>query len=88
MSDTIANELWGSRSIKWVAVDSVGYAGGIIILWDERKVQVTNSWGGRFSLLTTVKNEKGHQSLLSAMYGPVLVFQEGRVLGWIECSEG
>lgn len=36
ISDGIAKELWGSRSVKWLAVDSVGSAGGIILLWDAR----------------------------------------------------
>lgn len=71
MSDSIARELWGSRFTKWVAVDSVGHAGGIIMLWDARRVQVTNSWGGRFSSSAIFKDEEiGFQWMLSGVYGP------------------
>lgn len=34
MSDTIARALWGPSYVKWLPVDVVGSADGIIILWD------------------------------------------------------
>lgn len=86
MSDSIARELWGSRLAKWVAMDSAGYAGGIILLWNARRVQATNSWGGRFSLSAIIKDEeKGFQWMLSAVYGPCQHSRRGEF--WAELKD-
>lgn len=52
----------GSRYVKWSAVDSVGAAVGIILLWDVHKVHVLDCCGGSFSIYVIIKDvEKGHQ---------------------------
>lgn len=72
MSDRIARELWGSRAANWLAVDSVGSAGGIILIWDTWKVQVMDSWRGSFSMVLIVKDvDQGHHWMISTVYGPV-----------------
>lgn len=79
----------GSRYAKWLAVDSIGHAGGIVLLWDEHKVHVTNSWGGRFSLLALVKDgEKVYQWLLSTVCGPCQNDKKGEFWAELVAARG
>lgn len=69
MSDNIGRELWGSRSVKWMAV---ALSRGIILLWDARKIQLIDSWGGCFSLAAIIKDlDREHQWMMCNVYGPV-----------------
>ena len=34
VSNNLVKEIWGRRSVKWVAVNAVGAAGGQMLLWD------------------------------------------------------
>lgn len=72
MSDKIAREIWGSRAVRWLAVNSVGLTGGFLILWDARKFKVIDNWVGCFSMAVVIKHlDQGHQWLLSNVYGPI-----------------
>lgn len=56
MLDNYAKEMWGSRSVRWLTTDSVGLAGGIILLWDACSIRVLDSWAGQFSLAAVIKD--------------------------------
>lgn len=72
MTDCISKEIWGSRYLKWQAIDSVGSAGGIILMWDTRKVHLLDSWGGEFSISALIREvEKSHRWMITSVYGSV-----------------
>lgn len=53
-------------------MDSVGSAGGIVLLWDAHKIQVVRSWVGCFFVDAVIKNlDQGHQWMITNVYGPV-----------------
>lgn len=56
ISDATANQLWGKRYVKWVAVDAVGSAGGMMMLSDSHSISVINSWKDVFSLSLLVED--------------------------------
>ena len=49
-------EIWGRRNVKWVAVDAVGAAGGLLTLGDTRSVSMVKSWKDVFSLSVLVED--------------------------------
>ena len=51
--------LWKVRFRNWVALPSMGRAGGIIVMWDRRKIVVLDSLVGEYSVSIKIKDEKG-----------------------------
>ena len=43
VSKRFVKEIWGRRNIKWVAVDAVGAAGRLLMLWNTRSVSMVKS---------------------------------------------
>lgn len=41
--DRLVKEIWGRRYIMWVAVDVVGAAGGLLLMWDTWLVSMLKS---------------------------------------------
>lgn len=71
MSDRVIKEVWGRRNVKWVVVDAVGAAGGLLRLWDTRYVSVLQSWKDVFSLSILAEDLKNSAKwLLTTVYGP------------------
>ena len=71
VSDRIVAEIWGRRHVKWVAVDAVGAAGGLLLMWDTRSVTVLDSWHGAFSHSVLVEDQTNNSKwLLTSVYGP------------------
>ncbi|XXG89343.1 hypothetical protein AAC387_Pa12g1363 [Persea americana] len=56
MSNKIVREVWGSKYLRWIAIDAVGSAGGILLLWDSRYVVVSNTAKGEFSVSAEVED--------------------------------
>lgn len=44
VTDAMARNLWGEGSFGWVARNSVGRSGGIMILWNSENFVVSSSW--------------------------------------------
>ena len=42
--------------VNWKALDAIGLAGGILLLWDDRFIIVMNSWSGEFSVSMVVED--------------------------------
>ena len=61
--------MWKGRYKSWVAFPSVGRAGGVVIIWDCRTVNVIYSSVGEFSVLIRVENG-GVPWWFSGAYGP------------------
>lgn len=61
--------VWRSRFKEWVSLPSIGAAGGIVIIWDSRRVSVLESLVGNFSV--SIKIENGDLPWwFSRIYGP------------------
>lgn len=70
MSEKIVKDVWGSRFVKWVAVDVAGLAGGILLLLDCQHVAVSNSWKGEFSVFAEVEDLASNSKwLITLVYG-------------------
>lgn len=71
-----------------MSVDAVGSAGGIIILWECRFINVLSKWKDVFSVSILVEDLKiKSQWLLMNVYGPTDQGQKGRLLEGIRCSK-
>lgn len=61
----------GSRLVHWAALDSGGATGGILLLWNSRKVPVTDWWSGSYVISAKVEDLfLRREWLISAGYGP------------------
>lgn len=71
MSNKIVREVWGSKYLRWIAIDAVGSAGGILLLWDSRYVVVSNTAKGEFSVSAEVEDLVINKRwLITLVYGP------------------
>ncbi|XXG82698.1 hypothetical protein AAC387_Pa10g0596 [Persea americana] len=71
VSERVVREIWGRRNVKWVTVDAVGAAGGLLTLWDTRSVLVVKSYKDVFSLSVLVEDLMNNSKwLLLSVYGP------------------
>ena len=46
---TFVGSIWRSRFKEWLVLSAIGSAGGILIMWDVRRVNVRDSLLGEFS---------------------------------------
>lgn len=66
-------QFWGGNNFDWVALDSNGNSGGIIVVWNTNKVVVTESLLGAFSVSIRCRFiSENFNWLLTTVYGPVL----------------
>ena len=69
--DRVVREIWGRRNVKWVAIDAVGAASGLLTIWDTHLVSVVKSWKDVFSLSVLVEDLTNNSKwLLTSVYGP------------------
>ncbi|XP_026384963.1 uncharacterized protein LOC113280568 [Papaver somniferum] len=70
-TDSIVKQIWGSDSMEWRALDSMGRSGGILIIWNPNKVSIVDFIIGTFSInIHFVNNSDNFHWLLSGVYGP------------------
>ncbi|XP_026383459.1 uncharacterized protein LOC113278956 [Papaver somniferum] len=66
-------QFWGGNNFDWIALDSNGLSGGIIVVWNTNKVAVTETLLGDFSVSIRCHFLfENFNWLLTAVYGPVL----------------
>ena len=65
----LIGSLWKSRFKEWVLLPEVGRAGGILVMWDVRSVQVIDSLVGDFSVLILIEDER-EKWWFTGVYGP------------------
>lgn len=71
MNGAIVREVWGSRSVKWEAVDAVGSAGGILLLWDSHSVSIIGKWKSNFFVSVLLEDEFNNSKwIVTSVYGP------------------
>ena len=82
ISDRGVAEIWGRRYVNGVAVDAVGAARGLLLMWDTRSVPVLNSWQGAFSLSVLVEDQTNNSKwLLTSVKCWIRLGGGGTVLG-------
>ena len=72
MSEADARSLGVGRLAEWRVVEAEGTAGGILVFWDKRKLEVMEVEIGHFSVTCIFKNtEDGFQWAFTGVCGPV-----------------
>ena len=66
----LVGSLWRSRFKKWIVLPAVGSAGGILIMWDVRRVKVLDSLLGDFTASILVASEGSNSWWFTGVYGP------------------
>ena len=83
MSSAVARSLGVGRLAEWRAVEAKGTAGGILVFWDTRKLELVETEIGHFSITCMFKNvEDGFLWAFTGVYGPVK--RSKRELFWEE----
>lgn len=69
MYDKIIREKWRNGYVKWECVNSIGAAGCILLLWNNRHISICNSWKDIFSISILVEDSgKNSTWLLTSVY--------------------
>uniref|UniRef100_A0A2N9GN59 Reverse transcriptase domain-containing protein n=1 Tax=Fagus sylvatica TaxID=28930 RepID=A0A2N9GN59_FAGSY len=67
----IIQSIWGNRFVDWVALDAVNTAGGVLLLWDKRVLELIDSAVGKFSVSCLWKGLlDGFEWVGTGLYGP------------------
>ncbi|KAJ9683017.1 hypothetical protein PVL29_018846 [Vitis rotundifolia] len=71
MSEGVVKSLGLGRFLDWRALDAEGVAGGLLICWDKRTLEILEWEEGQFSLSCRFKNvEDGAVWVFTGVYGP------------------
>ncbi|XP_059599050.1 uncharacterized protein LOC132255193 [Vitis vinifera] len=71
LSEGLVRSLGSGRWSNWVALDALGSAGGILVCWDKRSLEVMETEVGRFSVSCRFRNvEDGMSWIFTGVYGP------------------
>ena len=83
MNIDIVRSLGVGRFLNWTALNAEGSAGGILLIWDKRRIRLGDSMLGNFSVSCLFRMEEdGFQWVFSGVYG--LVDKSLRELFWKE----
>ena len=67
----IIQSIWGNRFVGWAMLNAVNTAGGILLLWDKRVLEMTDSRVGSFSVSCCWKGILyGFEWVGLGVYGP------------------
>ncbi|CAL1385774.1 unnamed protein product [Linum trigynum] len=70
-TNDLVTSVSGNRDTGWIAKDSDGSSGGIVVFWDKSRFQVCSSFVGRFFVGIELKQNSGLGSwFLAVVYGP------------------
>ena len=71
MSKGVVRSLGSGRFLDWRALDAEGAAGGILICWDKRSLDILDWEEGHFTLSCRFRNvENGVVWVFTGVYGP------------------
>ena len=71
LSEGLVRSLGSGRWSDWVALDAYGSAGGLLICWDKRSLEVLEMEVGNFSISCRFRNvEDGLTWIFTGVYGP------------------
>ena len=67
----IIRSIWGNSFVDWVALDAISTAGGVLLLWDKRVLELVDSTVGQFSVSCCWKGLlDGFHWVGTGIYGP------------------
>ncbi len=67
----IIQSIWGNRYVAWVVLDAINTAGGVLLLWDKRVLELADSIVGKFSISCLWKCLlDGFEWVGTGLYGP------------------
>ena len=85
MSQGVVHSLDVGRFLGWGAVSARGAAGGVVVFWDNRVLELVGMEVGLFSISCRFKNcEDGFLWIFTRVYGPTL--KRYKELFWEELS--
>ena len=71
MSKGVVRSLGSGRFLDWRALDAEGAAGGILICWDKRSLDILDWEEGHFTLSCRFRNvDNGVVWVFTGVYGP------------------
>ncbi|RVX08235.1 hypothetical protein CK203_017631 [Vitis vinifera] len=71
LSEGVVRSLGSGRWSNWTALDALGTAGGILVCWDKRSLEVMETEVGKFSVSCRIRNvENGMTWIFTGVYGP------------------
>ena len=71
MLEGVVRSLGSGRFLDWRALDADGVAGGLLICWDKRSLEILDWEDGQFSLSCKFRNvEDGVVWVFTGVYGP------------------
>ena len=83
MTKSLVRSLGSGRFLDWGAMGAQGVAGGILICWDKRTLEVLEMEMGQFSISCKLRNvEDGNAWIFTGVYGPFS--KEDREILWEE----
>ena len=83
MSEGVVRSLGSGRFLDWRALDVTGSAGGILICWDKRSLEILDWEEGQFSISCRFRNvENGVVWVFTGVYGSFS--KEERECSWEE----
>ena len=72
MNIGMVRSLGVGRYLNWIALDAEGSVGGILLLWDKRRISFEDAVAGSFSVSCLFRMaEDGFQWVFSGVYGPI-----------------
>ena len=72
MNKVMAHSLGVGSFLNWKALNPEGTVGGILLLWDKRRISLVDSVIGSFSVSCLFRMaENGYQWVFFGVYGPV-----------------
>ena len=72
MNIEMVRSLGVGRFLNWIALNAEGSAGGILLFWDKRRINMVDYMVGNFSVSCLFKMvEDGFQWAFTGVYGPV-----------------
>ena len=73
MSLGVVRSLGVGRFLEWGALNARGVAGGVVVYWDNRVLELMGMEVGLFSISCRFKNcEDGFRWIFSGVYGPTM----------------
>ena len=71
MNEGLVRSLGSGRFLDWGALDAQGAAGGVLICWDKRTLEIIEMERGQFSISCRLRNvEDGKVWIFTGVYGP------------------
>ena len=62
--------VWKSRFKEWLLLPLIGRSGCILIMWDTRRVKITENLIGDFSISIRIRMDNLEECWFSGIYGP------------------